>query len=911
MEISEIKSRLPILSVLSYYGFNPNRNKMLHCPFHEDKTPSMQVYPETGTVYCFSSNCRLHGKAIDQIDFIMQRENFTKHQAIEKAKTMAGEYPTPDKQNHIKSTQPEKLSEADYAIRIAVLTKLLYESLSSMKKSTKAQGYCKSRGLDHEQLEMGYLSERFYQSWNENLKQSALKIGLLKENKNGSLGAKFRNCLLFFMKDADGKPVDVYGRSLTDNKDQRHFFLKGKQQGIYPHYPAADTKKLILTEGIIDAASLLQIPEIKENYAVMALYGTNGLTEEHVSAIQNLNQLRELILMLDGDGAGKSAIEKHSRDIHQLLPHISISKTDIPEGEDINSLLQSHDQEVIPHLLSERSFLFSSESSGEKKKETGNNKLSDQETSDPDKQSELDSRNKDKIVYQTANLKIEIWGGIDYGNLHRLKLSLYLEHPKTKAGFRDDVNLYSHRSRKAFLQDASEELDIPQTELKDILETFTRKVEHYRLKQKARNKTVRQPEPPKLSHIEQAEALKLLKDPKLINRLKAAMSKTGLVGESNNGLLLFLIFLTRFFEYPLHALVHGSSGSGKTNLLQSVLKLVPEESRFSTTALTENVLFRPPYKEFWRNRILVIEDLDGIYKALLALREFMSNQYISKLVSELDTKTGQYKQILLEARGPVVIAGATTRDKLYEDNANRSFLLHVNESKTHQHQILDYQNQLAAGLIHTESIEQICLQIHNIQRILNKQIQVINPFQPQLKLPEYVFKKLRTNTHYITLIKAITFLHQYRREHKKDAQGRTYIETTLEDVALANELSKQSLLRKSDELGGQLRDFFEVLKTIVRSSGQTAFVAKAMRNKFRMHPMTFNRRIRELQSRSYIRQTGGNQKTGYEYEIVVWDDYRVLKKGLLVMDEILDGLWKKYPDGRYIRSVQKCEKAEV
>ncbi len=90
MEINEIKSQLSIQTVLAHYSHKPNRNKMLCCPFHDDKTPSMQVYAETNTVYCFSSNCKLHGKAIDQIDFIKHSDNCTKHEAILKAKTLIG-----------------------------------------------------------------------------------------------------------------------------------------------------------------------------------------------------------------------------------------------------------------------------------------------------------------------------------------------------------------------------------------------------------------------------------------------------------------------------------------------------------------------------------------------------------------------------------------------------------------------------------------------------------------------------------------------------------------------------------------------------------------------------------------------------------------------------------------------------
>jgi len=44
MELQEIKSRLSILTVLNYYGLKPDKSNMLHCPFHEDKTPSFQIY---------------------------------------------------------------------------------------------------------------------------------------------------------------------------------------------------------------------------------------------------------------------------------------------------------------------------------------------------------------------------------------------------------------------------------------------------------------------------------------------------------------------------------------------------------------------------------------------------------------------------------------------------------------------------------------------------------------------------------------------------------------------------------------------------------------------------------------------------------------------------------------------------
>ena len=85
MEIKEILQSLSITTVLDHYNLKPNRNKMVCCLFHDDKNPSMQVYAETNTIFCFSGNCKMNGKMIDAIQFIQDKENISKHKAIKKA----------------------------------------------------------------------------------------------------------------------------------------------------------------------------------------------------------------------------------------------------------------------------------------------------------------------------------------------------------------------------------------------------------------------------------------------------------------------------------------------------------------------------------------------------------------------------------------------------------------------------------------------------------------------------------------------------------------------------------------------------------------------------------------------------------------------------------------------------------
>src|ERR1700744_5313810 len=96
MEITDIKMRLPISQVLQHYGLKPDKNDRLHCPFHLDKTPSLQIYPKTNTYCCFSSNCT--AGTGDVIQFIQLMEKCNKHEALVKAASLAGSNPLPSEQ---------------------------------------------------------------------------------------------------------------------------------------------------------------------------------------------------------------------------------------------------------------------------------------------------------------------------------------------------------------------------------------------------------------------------------------------------------------------------------------------------------------------------------------------------------------------------------------------------------------------------------------------------------------------------------------------------------------------------------------------------------------------------------------------------------------------------------------------
>jgi DNA primase len=167
MEIAEIKTQLTLARVLQHYGLKPDKHLRLHCPFHDDSTPSLQVYYKTHTAYCFSTACKTHGQSMDVIDFVMHKENCTKHEALEKCKQLIG--------------GTASVLQAEQLTRTAVLTRMFTYFKNAVHSSKPAQEYLRSRALDAGKLEIGYNTGQFHHGTrrDELLIKSCLEVGLL------------------------------------------------------------------------------------------------------------------------------------------------------------------------------------------------------------------------------------------------------------------------------------------------------------------------------------------------------------------------------------------------------------------------------------------------------------------------------------------------------------------------------------------------------------------------------------------------------------------------------------------------------------------------------------------------------------------------------------------------------------
>ncbi|WP_040671259.1 toprim domain-containing protein, partial [Nitritalea halalkaliphila] len=336
--------------------------------------------------------------------------------------------------------------------------------------------------------------------------EACLKYGLLldKGHVNNRTGEKAyspfgKGGIVFPLRDRDNQITSLYFRSTADDRQARHFYLKDRQ-GLYPHYPPEgghgpkpETTKLILTEAIIDAATLLQIPGILAEYEILACYGTNGLTEEHISAIQLLNNLEEIVFFFDGDAAGLEAVRKQGEKLKGLLPAVEISLVNTPEGEDVNSLYVNHAdsaEELFRHLLDSRtpfdapngSFYSSNEkASNEIKKVVQNQKpetapekpqpvplktapqpkVNTQETNPSHAAGRFDTTNPHRIIYFTDTAHYYVKGGVRQ-EPDRLQVSLMVEGKGSSAynRYRNRLDLYENKQTERIAREAAEKLNL-------------------------------------------------------------------------------------------------------------------------------------------------------------------------------------------------------------------------------------------------------------------------------------------------------------------------------------------------------------------------------------------------------------------------------------------------------------------
>ncbi len=188
---------------------------------------------------------------------------------------------------------------------------------------------------------------------------------------------------------------------------------------------------------------------------------------------------------------------------------------------------------------------------------------------------------------------------------------------------------------------------------------------------------------------------------------------------------MYLVFTSRKREQPLYIISLGSSGTGKSHLQEKVGELIPEEDKIEITTLSENAFYYFGKQEL-KHELILTEDLDGVQEVLYPLRELQSKRVITKSIV-YKNPSGEAQTTHLRVEGPVSVAGCTTKEGVYEDNANRSFLLYLDESKEQDVRIMEYQRKKSAGRINVQVERDVKAFLQDVQRLLLP-IVVRNPY---------------------------------------------------------------------------------------------------------------------------------------------------------------------------------------
>jgi DNA primase len=324
--IAEIKSRIDIEDVvgekvrLSRAG----RNLKGLCPFHGEKTPSFVVYPKDGSFHCFG--CGQNG---DIFGFLMKTEGLDFRGALEKLARKAGvELKPRNEQAAHEDRQRERLKEACAAAAL-----FYHNLLRQHAGAAHARAYAEKRGLTTatwELFQIGYAPE----SWDILLNHLTSKVytvqecvdaGLVAEREEGGAYDRFRNRLLFPIRDHKGAVVGFGGRALGDttpkylNSPQSAVFDKSQILfGLDLARPNIQRNgQVVIVEGYMDVVVAHQAGQTN----VVGTIGT-ALTDAHAELLKRI--AKKVILCLDPDTAGDMAALKGSEVLQEHAEKISI-----------------------------------------------------------------------------------------------------------------------------------------------------------------------------------------------------------------------------------------------------------------------------------------------------------------------------------------------------------------------------------------------------------------------------------------------------------------------------------------------------------------------------------------------------------------------------------------------------------
>jgi DNA primase len=851
------------------------------CPFHEDRTPSLVVTPAKNLWHCLGA-CQAGGTAID---WVMRAEGVSFRHAVEllvndslplvAASSTATSLP-PKHSTVRKLPTPLERNAEDAKLLVQVI-EYYHEMLLG---SPEALDYLKRRGIGSEAavktFKLGYANRTLgYRLPASNRVEGAAlrgqlqRIGLMRESGH----EHFSGSLVMPVIASSGEVTEVYGRKVNDHLragTPLHLYLPGAHRGVWNEAALAASKEIILCEALIDALTFW----CAGYRNVTASYGVEGFTADHLAAFK-AHGVERILIAYDRDEAGDKAAEKLA--VRLNAEGLDAYRILFPKGMDANeyALKVGPAEKSLGVAIRAAQWLGKGQpkpltSVGAQPAVLTVNGVQDHAPAPvpPLVAAEDAAKNKSAstmpveiplpaqvipdppplpILPETKALGHEREYAIAFGprryrvrglekNLSYdvLKVNVLASAPALNAQGEavhiDTLDLYQARQRAAFVAAAATELGVDEAVIKGDIGKLLLALEA------EQEKLITAAHAPKaasaviLDESARARALQWLKSPNLIERIAQDFSRAGIVGETSNVLVGYLAALSRKLERPLALLIQSTSAAGKSSLLDAVLRFVPEEDRIVYSAMTGQSLFYMGAIDL-KHKLLAIAEEQGAARASYALKLLQSEGELTIASTSKDAATGKLVTEEYRVEGPVMIALTTTAAQIDEELLNRCLVLTIDEGREQTAAIHAAQRarRTLGGLLAKAEREAILKTHQDAQRVIEP-LAVVNPYAHRLTFLDDRTRTRRDHEKYLTLIDVIALLHQHQRVVRTAEHGGKvlrYVEVTIEDIALANQLAHEALGRTLDELPPQTRRLLGLICEMVEQHCREQHVPRA------------------------------------------------------------------------------------
>ena len=339
-----INTRVPLRKV--------GRNYTARCPFHDEKTPSFSVNPDKQFYHCFG--CGAHGTALG---FLMDYDHLGFLDAVRDLASSVG-MQMPQTLDHAASGTDQGVNQSKGLYELLEQAASFYKrQLREHAQAPRAIEYLKGRGLSGDisrDFDIGYappgwdnLLRAFNANANPALQAQLAEAGLVIEKDSGGYYDRFRDRIMFPIRDARGRVMGFGGRVLSAdelpkylNSPETPVFHKGRElYGLYEARKAVrHLDRLLVVEGYMDTVALAQFGI---RYGVATL-GT-AITRDHLEKIFRV--VPEVVFCFDGDRAGREAAWRAVQNALPLMREGWQARfMFLPDGEDPDTLIRKEGQ---------------------------------------------------------------------------------------------------------------------------------------------------------------------------------------------------------------------------------------------------------------------------------------------------------------------------------------------------------------------------------------------------------------------------------------------------------------------------------------------------------------------------------------------------------------------------------------